>query len=88
MASLFPVRMADNAIKEMTSVVTDQTMYEMIVTNFEREADLLATLSHPAIPRIYDYFIHNNSLYLVMEYIEGKDLEAILHEADDFIPEE
>jgi serine/threonine protein kinase len=76
------------AIKEMTSMLTDQTMYEMVVTNFEREADLLATLSHPAIPRIYDYFTHKKSLYLVMEFIDGKDLEAILHEADDFLPVE
>ena len=76
------------AIKEMTSMVTDQTMHEMIVTNFEREADLLATLSHPAIPRIYDYFIHNNSLYLVMEFIDGSDLEALLAETDDFLPEQ
>jgi serine/threonine protein kinase len=76
------------AIKEMTSMLTDQTMYEMVVTNFEREADLLATLSHPAIPRIYDYFTHKKSLYLVMEYIDGKDLEAILHESDDFLPVE
>jgi len=76
------------AIKEMTSMVSDQTMHEMIVTNFEREADLLATLSHPAIPRIYDYFIYNNSLYLVMEFIDGSDLEALLAETDDFMPEQ
>ncbi|UCF62408.1 MAG: serine/threonine-protein kinase [Anaerolineaceae bacterium] len=76
------------AIKEMTSMLTDQTMYEMVVTNFEREADLLATLSHPSIPRIYDYYTDRNSLYLVMEFIDGKDLEAILHETDDFLPVE
>ncbi|NIS81536.1 MAG: PQQ-binding-like beta-propeller repeat protein [Anaerolineales bacterium] len=75
------------AIKEMTSMVSDQTMYEMIVNNFEREADLLATLSHPAIPRIYDYFTHNNSLYLVMEFIDGLDLEALLVESEEFLPE-
>ncbi len=76
------------AIKEMTSMLTDQTMYEMVVTNFEREADLLATLSHPSIPRIYDYYTLKNSLYLVMEFIDGKDLEAIVHETDDFLPVE
>ena len=40
------------AVKEMTNMAADQAIYEMIVRNFEREADLLATLSHPAIPRI------------------------------------
>ncbi len=44
------------AIKEMLNLASDPTMYEMVVRNFEREADLLATLSHPSIPRIYDYF--------------------------------
>ncbi len=76
------------AIKEMINLTSDPTMYEMVVRNFEREADLLATLSHPAIPRIYDYFTHNQSAYLVMEFIQGKDLEAILRETDDFLPEE
>ncbi len=76
------------AVKEMVNLAADPTMYEMIVRNFEREADLLATLSHPAIPRIYDYFSQASSSYLVMEFIEGKDLEAIVTEAEDFLPEE
>lgn len=76
------------AVKEMVNLAADPTMHEMIVRNFEREADLLATLSHPAIPRIYDYFSQANSSYLVMEFIEGKDVEAILQEAEDFLPEQ
>ena len=76
------------AVKEMINMAADPTMYEMVVRNFEREADLLATLAHAAIPRIYDYFTHESSSYLVMEFIEGKDLEAILREEADFIPEE
>jgi serine/threonine protein kinase len=76
------------AIKEMVNLIADQSMYEMVVRNFEREADLLATLSHPAIPTIYDNFSHKNRSYLVMEFIDGQDLEGILAEIDDFIPEE
>lgn len=76
------------AVKEMINMATDPTMQEMVIRNFEREADLLATLSHPAIPRIYDYFTQESSSYLVMEFIEGKDLEAILHESDEFLSEE
>ncbi len=76
------------AVKEMINMASDPTMHEMIVRNFEREADLLATLSHPAIPRIYDYFTQENNSYLVMEFIEGKDLEAILRGSDDFLPVE
>ncbi|HEX9674608.1 MAG TPA: serine/threonine-protein kinase [Anaerolineales bacterium] len=76
------------AVKEMINLATDPTMHEMVVRNFEREADLLATLSHPAIPRIYDYFTQENNSYLVMEFIEGKDLEAVLRETDEFLSEE
>ncbi|MEW6568006.1 MAG: serine/threonine-protein kinase [Chloroflexota bacterium] len=76
------------AVKEMLNLAADPTMHDMIVRNFEREADLLATLSHPAIPRIFDYFSQGNSSYLVMEFIEGKDLEAIVQEAEDFLPEQ
>lgn len=76
------------AVKEMINMASDPNMHEMVVRNFEREADLLATLSHPSIPRIYDYFTHEKSSYLVMEFIEGKDLEAILRETDDFLPED
>jgi eukaryotic-like serine/threonine-protein kinase len=76
------------AVKEMINMATDATMQEMVIRNFEREADLLATLSHPAIPRIYDYFTHEQSSYLVMEFIEGKDLEALLHSQEGFISEE
>jgi outer membrane protein assembly factor BamB/tRNA A-37 threonylcarbamoyl transferase component Bud32 len=76
------------AVKEMINMATDPNMHEMVVRNFEREADLLATLSHPSIPRIYDYFTQERSSYLVMEFVEGKDLEAILRESDEYLPEE
>jgi outer membrane protein assembly factor BamB/tRNA A-37 threonylcarbamoyl transferase component Bud32 len=76
------------AIKEMVNLIADQSMHEMIVKNFEREADLLATLSHPATPAIYDNFSHKKRSYLVMEFIDGDDLEAILAESTDFLPEE
>ena len=76
------------AIKEMVNLIADQSMHEMIVKNFEREADLLATLSHPATPPIYDNFSHKKRSYLVMEFIDGDDLEAILAESADFLPEE
>ncbi len=76
------------AIKEMVNLIADQSMYDMVVRNFEREADLLATLSHPAIPTIYDNFTHKNRSYLVMEFIDGQDLEEILAEYKEFLPED
>lgn len=44
--------------------------------NFQREAALLASLRHPAIPQIFDYFVEVNRYFLVMEYVEGESLAA------------
>lgn len=76
------------AVKEMINQARDPLVRSTIVRNFEREANLLATLDHPAIPRIYDYFTHNERSYLILEFVNGKDLEAILSETDEFIPQE
>jgi serine/threonine protein kinase len=67
------------AVKEMLNLATDPQIREMTLRNFEREANILASLSHPAMPEIYDYFPGKNHVYLVMEYINGRDLEAILN---------
>jgi len=43
---------------------------------FRREASLLATLRHPHLPRVTDHFILDERQYLVMDFIEGVDLET------------
>jgi serine/threonine protein kinase len=45
---------------------------------FEREARLLAGLSHPALPRVSDYFTENGRAFLVMQFIGGDDLAQII----------
>jgi len=66
------------AVKEMLSPSPDKALREQTLKTFRREANILATLTHPAIPQIYDFFDQNERAYLVMEYINGSDLEAIL----------
>lgn len=83
----FPNVVKRVAVKEMVNTVRDPAIRETMLKNFEREANLLATLEHPAIPKIYDYFTFNERSYLILEYIEGKDLEAILSETQGFFPE-
>jgi eukaryotic-like serine/threonine-protein kinase len=74
------------AVKEMINQVRDAALRETIVQNFEREANILATLSHPSIPRIYDYFTQDERSYLILEFVEGKDLETLLADSQGFIP--
>ncbi|WP_432762670.1 PQQ-binding-like beta-propeller repeat protein [Anaerolinea thermophila] len=76
------------AVKEMINQARDSQIRQTIVQNFEREANILATLNHPSIPRIFDYFTHDERSYLVLEYINGKDLEEILSESPGPLPED
>lgn len=44
----------------------------------EREARLLNSLKHTALPRVSDHFEENDGMFLVMEYIPGDDVAAML----------
>jgi outer membrane protein assembly factor BamB/tRNA A-37 threonylcarbamoyl transferase component Bud32 len=68
------------AIKEMYQRAPDSQTRMLKLRHFEREAGLLATLSHPAIPKVYDFFEEHGRVYLVQEMIPGKDLETIQEE--------
>lgn len=74
------------AVKEMHNLGPNQQLRQISINNFEREANLLATLSHPAIPSIHDYFSIQDRSYLVMEYVNGKNLEEILNLHGETIP--
>ena len=76
------------AVKEMINQAPDPLVRQTVVQNFEREANILATLSHPSIPRIYDYFTLENRSYLALEFINGHDLEVVLNQTDGFMAEE
>lgn len=54
---------------------------------FIREARVLANLSHPNLPRVTDYFaIQAQGQYLVMDYIEGEDLQEKLDRSAGPLP--
>ena len=63
------------ALKEMVDHFIDPQQRREANEYFAREADTLAQLRHPAIPAISDRFDHANRHYLVMEYVEGRNLE-------------
>jgi serine/threonine protein kinase len=66
------------AIKEMVDHFIDQQQRLEANDYFAREADTLAQLKHQAIPAITDRFDAQNRHYLVMEYVEGRNLEEEL----------
>jgi tetratricopeptide (TPR) repeat protein len=50
------------------------------IQRFNREAKLASTLSDPHIVRVLDYGATRDVHYLVMEYIEGRDLRSLISE--------
>ncbi len=59
---------------------------ERISRQFEREAHLLANLVHPGMPRVTDHFSDQNGQFLVMDYVPGDDLAALLMDREGPFP--
>lgn len=56
---------------------------------FRREAEILAKLRHPNLPRVTDHFvIEGQGQYLVMDYIEGEDLRQRMDRAGNLSDED
>lgn len=60
------------------SLLPQYAQNEKVVQRFYQEGKVLAQLSHPAIVRLYDFFVEQGIPYLVMEYVEGEPLDALL----------
>lgn len=66
------------AIKFLNTRLTADPLY---ADRFFREAEAAAKLNHPGIVALYDAGCLNNEVYyLIMEYVEGRDLHAFVSE--------
>ena len=75
------------AVKEMLISTADPEMRDLTIKSFEREASMLATLNHPAIPDIFDHFTDGDRSYLVLEFVPGQNLQQWLDETDEYLDE-
>ena len=55
---------------------------------FRQEAKAAANLSHPNIVTIHDFGFDQGQLFIVMEYVPGKDLKTLIQERGRFSAEE
>lgn len=64
-------------VKELTDYFNPADPNEVTKARkrFEDEARTLAQLNHPSIPEVRDYFSQAGRNYMVMEFIEGENLE-------------
>ena len=51
---------------------------------FYEEAELMNRLDHPALPRIVDILEKNDTLILIMDYVEGETMAELLKRAGPF----
>ena len=95
MAEIYRAKTADAAgrlhlmaVKRVLAhLVEDEEFIHMLID----EARLTALLKHPNIARIYEFCKTSSEYFISMEYVDGKDLRALLEksrQAQEFIPEE
>ena len=67
------------ALKEMVPYPgTLETVLPQLREQFRQEAQLLADLRHPNMPRVTDHFEEDGNAYLVMDFVYGKRLDEII----------
>ena len=70
------------AIKVLPKNRVEDTSY---LARFHREARAAAVLDHRNIVRAYDVDNEGSIHYLVMEYVEGRDLQHVVRKTDPWI---
>ena len=76
------------ALKQMFIYEKDESVREYTIKRFTSEAELLVELDHPSIPKVVDYFCEEGfKYYMVMDFIEGRDLYTYIAEKGKGLPE-
>lgn len=75
------------AIKLVRSDLLDGEEREGYLARFRREAQAAGRCIHPNIVAIYDFAMHGDHPFLVMEYVEGESLAQALRRGVHFGPE-
>jgi len=65
------------AVKEIDKQINDKNN-EIAFQSLVAEANLMKKLDHPSLPRIVDIIDSEETIYIIMDYIEGEPLSTIL----------
>ena len=64
------------AVKEIKKSKSQNT--KTLLKSLQREANILKMVDHPVLPRIVDIINHNGTVFVVMDYIEGRPMSEVL----------
>src|SRR6185312_10774538 len=68
------------AIKTILAEYLEAAEMQEASTRFKREAQAGGRLQHPGIVAVYEYGDDKDMAYIVMEYVEGRELKSILRD--------
>ena len=72
------------AIKTIQTSDLDEATAKHYEKRFQREVRAVARLNHPHIVQVYDFGNEGDLAYIVMEYIDGKELKDYLDAKESF----
>ncbi|MDG0973355.1 MAG: protein kinase [Crocinitomicaceae bacterium] len=76
--------LSGNSRREKSLSITSQAIgsidFSYFKNKFLEEAKKLAKFDHPNIVKVLEYFEANNTAYMVMDFVEGKNLKAYVQE--------
>lgn len=67
------------AVKEIRKTANGKND-EVIINSLIAEANLMKKLDHPTLPRIVDIIENRETIYVIMDYVEGESLDKQLKE--------
>jgi serine/threonine-protein kinase len=79
----------DVAVKTIRlDTLTDGPAKEEMLTRVGREAKAAGRLNHPNIITIYDVLRESDLTFIVMQYVDGQTLQALIESGKSFSPQE
>jgi serine/threonine protein kinase len=89
MANVWLAERADGTFARQVALKLPHINYARrdLIARFTRERNILASLEHPNIARLYDAGVSENGIpYLAMEYVEGKPISQYARERNLDVP--
>lgn len=83
----FDVELDEMVAIKVLSPAVEQDEAELL-RRFKRELNLNRRIKHPNVARMFDYGLSGDYPYITMEYIEGRDLWALIEEKKRLTPGE